>query len=267
MKFGLGSYGCAWAVGVAGKMPGEPLSHQRFIDMAAGYGLECVEIDDNLPLHNIPSSALLALNDYAQSRGIEIIPGARDMQPDNLERYIEIASSIKSPILRFVIDGPHYTPTMQEVAHVLKPYLSEFSRHDITLALENHDRFLSTQFADLIQVLGSSNVGICLDSVNSMGAGEGIQEVVKNLAPYTVHFHIKEFTIKRIWHKMGFQIEGAPLGKGMLPLSEILDHIAPRCQRGIYESWVPEQPTLEETLSIEQQWLDEGMAVLSQLNR
>ncbi len=88
----------------------------------------------------------------------------------------------------------------------------------IILALENHDRLHASVFRDIVEASSSNNVGICLDCVNSMGIGEDIETVLKFLAPYTVNLHIKDFSVKRVSHKMGFVIEGTPAGQGLLNL-------------------------------------------------
>ena len=104
---------------------------------------------------------------------------------------------------------------------------------NICLVIENHDRFLSREFVEILQKSGSKNIAICLDTVNSMGAGEGLETVIGLLAPYTMNLHVKEFSIRRVSHKMGFVIEGVPLGKGMLPLMELISKVSSNCQSAI----------------------------------
>lgn len=70
-------------------------------------------------------------------------------------------------------------------------------------------------------------MGICLDSVNSMGAGEGIETIVEVLSPYTVNLHVKDFVVQRVYHMMGFVVEGRPAGQGMLPLEYLLEKLEP----------------------------------------
>ena len=108
----------------------------------------------------------------------------------------------------------------------------EFKSRKIKLAIENHDRFKASEFEEIIQAVGQEWVGICLDSVNSMGAGEGFETVSEILIPYTINLHIKDFTIFRVSHKMGFVIEGRPAGKGMLNITELVSALSEtgRCQ-------------------------------------
>jgi len=110
-------------------------------------------------------------------------------------------------------------------------------------------------------------VGICLDSVNSMGAGEGLEEVLRILGPYTINFHIKDFMVRRASHMMGFSIEGTPAGKGMLPIEEILVKLENwgECESGILELWTPPAGNLMETIERENSWVEASIDFLKPL--
>ena len=130
--------------------------------------------------------------------------------------------------------------------------------------LENHDRLKAWEFADIVERVNSPNVGICLDSVNSMGAGEGLEEVVRTLAPYTVNLHVKDFGIRRLPHLMGFQIDGRPAGEGMLNVPWLVGQIAPygRCQTAILEQWVVPDDDPLATVAKEERWAEWSMNYL-----
>jgi len=131
----------------------------------------------------------------------------------------------------------------------------------IILALENHERLHAATFKDIIDKSGSEYTGICLDCVNSLGIGEGLDTVLEYLAPLTVNLHIKDFTIKRVSHKMGFVVEGAPAGKGFLNLPHILEKVLPydRCKSAILELWTPPADNIEETIRRENDWAVESL--------
>ena len=107
----------------------------------------------------------------------------------------------------------------------IRPVLPELHGAGITLAIENHDRFTARQFAQIVQQLDSPAVGICLDTVNSLGALEGPDAVVTALAPWVVSLHVKEFCIRRADHQMGFIIEGRPAGQGRLNVPWLLEQL------------------------------------------
>jgi sugar phosphate isomerase/epimerase len=114
----------------------------------------------------------------------------------------------------------------------------------VKLALENHDRFDSRTLAAIVVELGTEHAGVCLDTVNSFGALEGPAIVVPTLAPYTLSLHVKDFTVRRPPHQMGFVVEGCAAGAGRLDLPWILGVLraAGRDVNAILETWVTPGP-------------------------
>jgi sugar phosphate isomerase/epimerase len=78
--------------------------------------------------------------------------------------------------------------------------------------------------------------------------------------------HSKDFTIQRLWHMMEFICEGAPAGKGMVDTKWLLQQLqaSPYDYNIILELWPPEQPHLEDTIALEQDWAEESVAYLRQ---
>jgi len=267
MKIGLSSYTYTWSVGVLGSMPERPLTAKGIIDKAVESQLDLVQIADNLPLEKFSEGELNDLVTYSSHRKIEIQMGSRGMTPEHILECLKTADSLKSPILRMVIDGQNFEPGIQEISAIIKDLLPEFKSRNISLAIENHDRFKAREFEKIIQNAGSDMVGICLDSVNSMGAGEGFEEVAKILLPYTINFHVKDFTIRRVSHKMGIIIEGAPAGKGKLNIVEVVAQLkeAGRCQSAILELWTPPESLIEDTIIKEDKWALESIEYLKKI--
>jgi len=267
MRLGLSSYTYTWAVGVPGSLPPKQLSAFDLVDKAAASGLKLVQIADNLPLETMAKSEVIDLKKYGEAIGVEIEMGGRGLAPEHVKKCLEAAKLLKSPILRMVIDGAGFEPDIKNVISIIKELMPEFKASGIKLAIENHDRFKAREFEKIIQSVGSEWVGICLDSVNSMGAGEGFEEVSKVLLPYTINLHIKDFTIRRLSHKMGIIIEGAPAGKGMLNISEMLNklYFTNSCQSAILELWTPPEKEVEETINKEEKWANESIKYLKNL--
>lgn len=150
---------------------------------------------------------------------------------------------------------------MEEVIAILQSLLPKLREANIVLAIENHDRFKAFEFARMVEESDKNSIGICLDSVNSMGAGEGVAEVLQTLLPYTVNLHLKDFTVKRVSHKMGFVVEGVPAGNGMLNIHWMMEEIrkTSRCQSAILELWTPPELVLDDTIAKEEQWVKESV--------
>jgi 3-oxoisoapionate decarboxylase len=267
MQLGLSSYTYTWAVGVPGSVPANPLSAFGLVDKACNSGLKLVQIADNLPLEEKSDDELSELYEYAVKKGVSIEMGSRGLTPEHTIKCLETAQKLHSPILRMVIDRCGYEPDLRMIKDIIKELLPEFKSKKIRLAIENHDRFKAREFEEIINAAGKEWVGICLDSVNSMGAGEGFETVSELLIPYTINLHIKDFTIFRVSHKMGFVIEGRQAGKGMLNISSVISSLSKkgRCQSAILELWTPPEPEIEDTILKEERWALESVDYLKNI--
>lgn len=262
MKLGISSYTLTWAVGVKGYLPERRLDEIGLLVAARDLGVRLVQIADNMPLHKMSGQQIINLLQKAKEDGIEIEVGANNMTPENLEAYIHIAERFQSKILRFAFDGEDFKPTVREVISIIKNAEPELKKRNIILALENHDRLFTCDFRKIVEEVNSPYVGICLDCANSLGVGEGFHEVVKQLAPYTVNFHLKEVFIKRKYHKMGFDTEGRPFGEGCLPLQWILEQLPEKCKTVILEQWTPPEETIQKTIEKESDWAQKSIYYL-----
>ncbi len=266
MRLGISSYTYTWAIGVPEQLPDIPLTAWGLVDKANELNVQLVQFADNIPLDKLSEKEQLGLFLYAKNFGISLEIGSRGLTTENTLKYIQLAERFRSPILRMVIDNPGYEPAIEEVIQIILALVPELESRNIKLVLENHDRLKAIEFKQIIQQVGSQYVGICLDSVNSMGAGEGFETVSDTLLPYTYNLHIKDFSICRVSHKMGFVIEGKPAGQGLLNIPLLLQKLqqATNCPSGILELWTPFQSSLAETIALEYKWATESVAFLKQ---
>jgi sugar phosphate isomerase/epimerase len=266
MKLGIGSYAYYWATGAPGYPPISPLTAHDLIDKAVAFGVRLVQIDDNLPLHTLSFADVKALVAHARDMSIELEIGTRGIQPELLRQYVALASSVGSPIVRTVIDDAGRHPSPDEVVATLQTIVPDYESADITLAIENHDRFRARTLAQIIERIGSDHVGVCLDTVNSFGALEGPGVVIEALGPLCVNLHVKDFRVRRVDHLMGFIVEGTPAGRGMLDVPWLLDSLT-RFRKDpnvILELWPPPEAELDATIAKEDRWVSESIAYLRQ---
>ena len=266
MRLGISSYTYTWAIGVPGSLPAQPMSANSLIQRANDLAVHVLQIADNMPLDRLDSEQHSALLDTATKLEVDIEVGTRGINLAIMTRYIELSRLLKSPILRVVIDTVDHHPAEDEIVGTLREYVPLFERTGITLAIENHDRFTARTFARIIERIGSTHVGICLDTVNSFGALEGPEVVVDVLAEYVVNLHIKDFSIQRHQHMLGFTIEGQPAGQGRLNIPWLLERLAKhgRDPNAILELWTPPEKELEATLVKEQSWAVQSVQALRQ---
>ena len=266
---GISSYTFPFACGTNKRLrPAEPLTPFTLIDQAVAYGLPVVQIADNMPLETRSTTEIRRLKLYSQERGISLETGFRGIEPDRFMSRIRLTNLLESHLMRCVIDTPSFHPSISEVCSILKEVVPALKEYKIVLGIENHDRFYSREFADMIETVGSRHVGIILDTANSLANEESIGQVLDSLAKYTVCFHVKDYTIRRRNGEMGFVITGAPAGKGRLDIPYILKRLkkeAPGDFSTILESWMESQPDPEETLNQEKSWADEGVAFLKSI--
>ena len=257
MKIGLGTYALAWSIGVTGHSPDNPMDIYQFLDFAHKLGFRLVQVADNLPLHQFDLDELKKILNRSITLNIEIEVGTRGMTLDNIRQYLDIAQLFKSPILRTVIDIQGFEPSMNEINKIIAELIPDLERSNIKLAIENHDRLRCSEFLEIIQNANSEYVGICLDTVNSIGADEGFKTVFSCLAPHTINLHLKDYIIKRKSHMMGFDVEGAPAGMGRMPINEILKNLKgyDKCRSMILELWPPPEDELKKTILKEQEWV------------
>jgi sugar phosphate isomerase/epimerase len=253
-------------MGIREMMVERPLSIMALLHIAEEKHIRRLQLCDNLiePLHTLNEDTLDDIRLAALDFDIQIEIGMRRLTVQNLLNYLEIARFFNSPFLRIVIDDIDYRPSLDEVIDVIHKVIDDFKKNNIILSIENHDRFAVKSIIDIIEKTDRQYVGICLDTANSLGAGEGIKEVVTALAPYTVNLHVKDFKIKRVSHKMGFIVEGCAAGEGMLNIPYILEKLKPhhRCLSATLEVWSNPLSTVERTLKREAEWVDKSLRYL-----
>lgn len=250
MRLGIGSYTFGWAVDE------RKLSAIEIIDIAVNWRIHCVQLCNNLPAETFEEPRLIQLRDYARSRKIDIEFGTAGSQPEHLRKMIGVAKELASPILRVVVDSANDRPSTEQVVARIREIQPDLRAAGIMLAIENHDRFPSEALAWVVGQLQSDHVGICLDTVNSMGVPEGPRQVVNTLGPYVVNLHLKDYVIKRVPSNQGFLVDGRPTGEGMLNVPWLLEELAQfgKTQSAIIEVWTQPEATMEATIALQEDW-------------
>jgi 3-oxoisoapionate decarboxylase len=262
MRLGLSTYTFPWAVGVPGHAPVHPLGAVELIRRTRSLGLGLLQFADNLPLHKLNEPELHRLAAEAEAQRIDVELGTRGIGPQ-LRRYAQLAERFGARFVRIVLDAGEDRPTVAEAAHRLSAFEAEFRGRRLLLAIENHDRFSVDEVAELVARLGDWS-GICLDTANSLGALEPPRTVVSRLGPLAVNLHLKDFTIRRHTHQMGFEIEGTPAGGGVLNIPWLLAQLesVPRLETTALEVWTPPEPTIQETIAKESAWASASLDYL-----
>jgi sugar phosphate isomerase/epimerase len=265
MRLGIGSYTYVWSVGVPGfPPPPRPLTAEQLLDRAADLGVRLVQIADNLPLDTFTDAALDRLERHAAELGITLEIGTSGIAAGHLRRYVQIAGRLKATVMRTLIDTPGHQPDVDEAVAALREVKSDFERAGVCLAVENHDRFRATTLAEILERTDSQNVGLCLDTANSIGCVENIATLLKVLGPWIVNLHVKDYCIERLPHGKGFVVEGRPAGQGQLDVPRVIEAVKAngRGANAIAELWPPPAQSVVETIAQEEAWARESVRYL-----
>ena len=256
MKLGVSSFTFPWAIG--GIEADHPVAMDAFVLLEKAHSLsaEVLQIADNLPIGHLGDAELQRLKTSADDLGVALEVGTRGIRSENIERFLTIAQILGSPILRVVIDSKGHEPDIAEICELLQPFAAKFKSANIKLAIENHDRLTCAEFNEIIDRLGSDWVGICLDTVNSLGAVEAPNTVVPALAPRAINVHMKDFEIVRTNGQMGFTVRGTALGEGRLDVAQVIAAVGgtKREITAVIELWTPRQDSYSATVALENEW-------------
>jgi sugar phosphate isomerase/epimerase len=233
------------------------------LERASALKVDVVQIADNLPLHTLDSAELGDARDQAADLGVAIEIGTRGVEPAHLLRYLSLAAQFDAVLLRTLTASAESQPSLEQAEKWIREVLPKFEDQGITLGLENYETYSCRELAALVRRLDSRRVGVCLDTVNSLGALETPDRVVETLAPLTVNLHIKDFIIDRVPEKMGFVVSGASAGSGRLDIPWLLGQMpSGKNVTAILEQWPPLKDSIEATVAMEQEWAERGVQYL-----
>ena len=256
MKLGISSFTFPWAIGGIEADYPVAMSALELLERAHEFKADVLQIADNLPIGGLTDGELLKLKAQADNYGIALEVGTRGIKSENISNFLRIAQLLGSPILRVVIDSKGHEPSITEIVELLNPFEAEFKSAGIKLAIENHYRLTCAEFNEILDKAGPDWIGICLDTVNSLGAVEAPNTVIPDLAPRAINVHMKDFEIVRTNGQMGFTVRGTALGEGRLDVAEVIAAVggAKRDITSVIELWTPRQDSYAATVELENNW-------------
>ncbi len=273
MKLGINSYTFMWSIGFRGANPAypermassrKPLTALGLLDKARQFGLRLVQTGPNLPFEDLPEAEQDEFIHKATDLGINLELGTRGLDAAHLSRSVALARRMGARLIRTLPElGGQYVASAEQIPPAVRQILPLLESAGVRLAIEN-GRIPAADLRAALDELNSPHVGVVLDMVNSLAVPEGWKEVTRLLAPHTMCLHYKDFTIRRAWHMMGFICEGTAAGEGLVEAAWLFEQLAasPHDYNVIIELWPPEQETLEESITLEQRWLEQSIAYL-----
>lgn len=250
---GLGSYAFFWHHWA--ENPDRIDLHEALRRTRAA-GVDLFQICDYAPLAEMSDAELDAVRATADDLGLTLEVGTKGVDPQHLQRFLHIAGRLDAGLVRSMLFAPESRPSLAEAEQWLRAALPAFEASGVDLALETYEQVAVDDLVALVETIGSDRLGICLDPANAVAALEHPRTVVERTAPYVKNIHVKDFAFTRRGGWVGFTLEGAPLGTGLLDYDHLIRTVRPQ-ERGInqiVEHWLPLGDDLDSTLRTEDDW-------------
>jgi 3-oxoisoapionate decarboxylase len=263
MKIGISTYAFFWQWS---DLAEKKLSLKEMMKKTIEYGGEVFQICDYPLIEEMNDEELADIVSYAKKLDLELELGTRGIHPTLLRKYLSLATKLNVKLVRSMFYSKEYTPADNDQAvEWIEQVLEDFQKAGVTLGLETYEQIKTDQLVELIDMIDSPYIGICLDPGNTVASLELPEEVIDKTAPYVVNLHVKDFAFKRNQGWVGFYYSGAPLGGGLLDFDYLYNSIQRNKKKevnAIIELWVSFDETIEKTIQIERVWIEKSMDYL-----
>lgn len=250
---GFGTYTFFWE---GSELAPERLDVIGMIERTADAGVGLFQICDDARIETMSDDALRRVAAVARERGVVLELGTKGIAVAHLERFLEIATILGASLLRSMVTSGEDRPSAEEAVARLRQVLPAFEAAGVTIALETYEQLSSQDLVDLVTTVDHPNLGICLDPANTVARLEHPTDVIARTAPHVRNIHVKDFAFTRRGGWVGFTLEGAPLGTGLLDYDALVAVVRPddRGINQIIEHWLPLGDSIVETIELERAW-------------
>lgn len=174
------------------------------------------------------------IHERANTAGI-VLTGAEYGAPSRecFERQVETAKELDMTVIRHAFQPNirlQERLSLEELESALHTAAGIYAGTGLRYALENHQDYTAEELATAFERVGSPDIGIFLDTGNSIALLEDPVETARRLAPFTFGVHLKEYAVAPA--EGGFQMLGVTLGEGVVDNSTILDIINREAPKG-----------------------------------
>lgn len=218
--------------------------------------VDLFQICDYAPLLSYSAAELRDARALADDLGITIELGTKGIGTAHLETFLHLADVFGATLVRSMLFAPDHRPTLAEAEQLLRVAVPAYEAAGVTLALETYEQVPTADLVSLIETVGSDYLGICLDPANTVAILENPVDVIDRCSPYVKNVHVKDFQFTRRGGWVGFTLEGAELGTGLLDHQHLMTVVDPEARgiNRIIEHWLPWQDSYETTRRIEDAW-------------
>ncbi|WP_223693287.1 sugar phosphate isomerase/epimerase family protein [Leifsonia poae] len=258
---GLGSYAFFWQ---GSDRVSAPLTLTDQLRRTRELDVDLFQICDYAPLLELSGAERHEAKAVADELGLTIELGTKGIAPAHLASMLDLAAVFDAPLVRSMVHAPGSRPTLDEAAGMLRASIPAYEAAGVTLALETYEQLPSVDLVSLVEEVGSPRLGICLDPANTVAGLEHPRDVVALCAPHTVAIHAKDFAFRRRDGWVGFTLEGAAFGTGLLDYPHLLAAVDPagRGVNQVVEHWLPWQGDEATTIRLENDWTAATLAAV-----
>lgn len=203
------------------------MSDPQILDELAAVGAQVFQLDflfnfesgeaNRLLVHEKATAAKIALT------GAEYGPPSTEV----FDRQINAAIKLGMKVVRHAFQpfiGLQERLPLGTLERALRDAAKAYSGTGLRYALENHQDYTSAELVAVLEAVGSPDVGIFLDTGNSIALLEDPVDTASKLAPFTFGVHLKEYAV--LPAPGGFNLLGVPLGEGIVDNAAILALLA-----------------------------------------
>jgi sugar phosphate isomerase/epimerase len=239
-SFGVAAYsfpfGCGFLARAGEPRPPAP-DAWALIDLAAAHGLSSVELPLAATLADTGPATIVRLRAALAQHGLGLVADTGVVDLDDLAAALPLAAAAGARTVRAVVspilEGERARLAGGWDAHLAaigarlaaaRPLLE---RHDLTLALENHQDATADDLLALCAA-GGERVGVTFDVVNPLAVAEDPARFVHTLGPRIRNVHLKDYQIYPT--ESGYRLVRCALGEGVIDwpaMLALLDAAAP----------------------------------------
>lgn len=233
------------------------------VKRARALGFDALQLCENARPLALGQAQWQEVLDVAAEVGLQIQLGCKTASLEVLRAYADRAASVPGRVLRVVLERDSAgLVTVEDLRAFLAGVPPLLDAYDVRLAIENHYDLPARALAEAVKPYSAKRIGFCVDTANSLRNFESPELVLELLGERAFCYHLKDFRVEG--DKLGFRVEGAPLGEGHLHLDDILGAILARHEDPqIYlENWRRTTGDREKDVREDESWLRCSLEVL-----
>ncbi len=249
-RFGICMYGIQYATGAAGRGTAmanpDPLAADALLALAIDAGLSSVEVPLTYVSADLDVGGLTEYTTEARRHGVEVVvAGPNIMTATDVERQIKLAGAIGATRFRCTSSGllcgdrepvgglAGWGDYKRRVIARLRELAQVTTEHGVRIGVENHQDCDSYDLVEICDAVGSSEVGVTLDTGNPLSVAEDPIEFARRVLPFLVDVHLKDY--RMINTNEGYRLVHCAIGSGVIDFAALWPILEerPEIPRGI----------------------------------